>query len=210
MAWTKTIPKYWMRLRTQLGKGTPVPGGTRGSRDCNVRSFQHGFGYLTRDNAVPWVSLIRKWMEREGPTGTNLWDSQKACIAADDWLARQDRKRIRLYLKFRKRAVIKAIQAKRVVTLAIDYGEWNRLMGRTGDPNYKGGHAITVLGELRWTLGLVWKVYDSLEDDRRPEIPQGPKWRPRWKVLRAAKVWADKTAPTAEVVAGVYRGGGKK
>jgi hypothetical protein len=208
MVWKPTIPKFWPRLRTQLGKGTPVPRRTRGSLDCNIRSFQHGFGYLTGDRAVPLVSVIRAWMDHSGPKPTNLWDSQRAAKEADNWLANRGRKRIRIYLKFTKNAVTKAVRNKRIVTLAIDYGEWNRRMGRTGDPNFTGGHAITVLGEVRWTAGLVWKVYDSLEDNRRPEIPQGPKWRPRWKILKAAEVWARKTNNT-EVVAAVYRGGGK-
>lgn len=213
MAWKPTIPKWWPRLRTQLGKGTPVPGATRGSKDCGPRSFMHGFGYLTRDKAVPWVSLIRDWMERKGPTGTNVWDMQKAAKAADDWLAKRGRNPIRVYLKFTRSAVKDAVRNKRIVQLAVDYGEWNRIMGKTGDPNYKGGHSITVLGERRWDNGtIVWRVYDSLEDNRRNEIPMGPKWRPRWKVLRAAKVWANKTAPgvDVELVGGVFRGGGRK
>ena len=206
-----TIPTYWPRLRTQLGKGTQVPGGTQGARDCNVRAFQHGFDYLTRGRFIPWVESIRVRMGRPGPTGTNLWDSQQAALTYDDALARRGRNPIRVFLKFTKRAVKQAIRDKRIVVLAVDYGEWNRRMGKTGDPNYDGGHAIAVLGEKQWSDGtIVWRVYDSLEDNRRDAIPQGPKWRPRWKVLKAAEAWALKTKPGAEVVAGVFRGGGKQ
>ena len=202
---------FWPRLRTQLGKGTPDPTGEamQGSRDCNVRAFQHGFGYLTRDRAVPVVWLIRRKMGRSGFTPTNLWDSKQAAEKFDGWLARHGRRPIRLYLKFTKRSVRLAVEQERIVTLAVDYGSWNKLMSRTGDPNYTGGHAITVLGEKRWPDGtIVWNVYDSLEDNRRAEIPMGTTWRPRWKILQAAGAWAKKTQPGAEVVAAVYRGGG--
>lgn len=201
---------YTPRLRTQLGKGTKVPGGTQGARDCGIRAFQHGFGYLTHDKAVPWVQSIRNRMGRPGPTGTNIWDMEQAALTYDDWLDERGRKPIRLYKKFSKAAIRKAVQAGHIVTLAVDYGEWNERMGKTGDPNYRGGHAIDVLGEKRWPDGtVVWQVFDSLEDNRRNEIPQGPKWRPRWKVLKAAEAWARKTSGT-QVVGGVFRGGGKR
>lgn len=210
MAWSKVIPSYWMRFRSQLGKGTAVPGRTQGSLDCNVRAFQHEFGYLTGDKFVPWVDNIRIRMGRPGPTATNLWNSQEAAASYDDALERVGRYPIRVYLKFTKKAVKTAIRNKRAVTLAIDYGEFNRVMGKTGDPAYKGGHAVVVLGESRWRDGtIVWKLYDSLDDDRRKEIPQGPRWVPRWKVLKAAEKWARKTNGT-EVVAAVFRGGGKR
>ena len=205
------LPRYRPRFRPQLGRGTPVPGATRGSKDCNLRAFQHALGKLTRDTAVPWVRHIRQAMGRPGPTGTNLWDTRKAARELDGWMEQRGRKPVRAYLKFTRKAARQAVRKLRPLVMAVDYGEWNDLMGRTGDPNYRGGHAIFVLGQKRWADGtIVWCVWDSLEDNRRNAIPQGPKWRPRWKVLKAARVWADKTAPGAQLVACVVRGGGKR
>jgi len=120
------------------------------------------------------------------------------------------RKPIRVYLKFHKSEVIKAIQNGRVVCIAIDYGVFNKKMSKTGDPNFTGGHGIAVLGEKKWNDGtIVWRLYDSLDDNRRNSIPQGPRWVPRYKVLKAAEAWAKKTNDT-EVVAAVFRGGGAK
>ena len=210
MAWSPSIPKYWPRFRSQLGKGTPVPGATRGSKDCNVRAFQHAFGFLTKDKFVPYVDNIRIRMGRPGPTGTTLWNSQKAAATYDAALAKVGRKPIRVYLKFTKKALIADVQAGRVACIAIDYGQFNKNMNKTGDPNFKGGHGIMVLGEKRWNDGtLVWRLYDSLDDNRRNSIPQGPRWVPRYKVLAAAQAWAKKTNDT-EVVAAVFRGGGAK
>lgn len=204
-----SIPSFLPRFRWQLGRGTPVEDGVDGSKDCNVRVFQHQVGFLTKDVAVPWVGLIREWMGRAGGTGTNLWNSQAAMRRMDSWLGRLGRKPIRGYLKFHKRAVRDAIRNGRGVGIAVDYGKWNELMGSSGDPNYRGGHGIWAVGEKRWKDGtIVWLIYDSLEDNRRNTIPQGPKWRPRWKVLKAAEVWARRTNGT-EVVALVARGGGK-
>jgi hypothetical protein len=208
MAWSKAIPNYWPRFRSQLGKGTPVPGATRGSKDCNVRAFQHAFGQLTKDKFVPWVDNIRIRMGRPGPTGTTLWNSQKAAATYDAALKQRGRKPIRVYMKYTKDGVKKAVRNKAPVCIAIDYGQFNKQMSRTGDPNFTGGHGIMVLGEKKWNDGtIVWKLYDSLDDNRRNSIPQGPRWVPRYKVLKAAEVWARKTNNT-EVVAGVFRGGG--
>lgn len=208
--WTPTRPAFIPRLRTQLGKGTPVPGRTRGSKDCGVRTFQHGMGYVSKDRAVATVPVIREWMEREGPQGTNVWDMYTAAGKTKAFMAERGRKPLRFYKVFKRRGIINAVQRGKFCQVSIDYGAWNSLVGRTGDPNYRGGHSIGVCGEKRWKDGtLVWLVFDSLEDNRRREIPRGPNWRPRWKVLNAAKVWADKTAPGAEVVAGVF-GGGKE
>lgn len=210
MAWTKAIPGFFPRLRTQLGKGTPVPKRTRGALDCNIRAGQHVFGRLTKDKGVPWVELLRGWMGRPGATGTNLWDTQRGFKKADSWLGKMGRKPIRGYMKFTKAAVRKAIRQKRIVMLAIDYGEFNKLMGKTGDPNYNGGHGVAVQGEKKWENGtIVWCLYDSLDDERRPGIPQGYRWVPRSKVIRAAEKWAKRTNGT-EVIALVARGGGAK
>lgn len=209
MAFVEFIPGFIPRLRPQLGRGTPVPRRTRGSLDCNVRALQHLFGRLTKDTAVPWVDLARGWMGRPGPTGTTLWNSQRAFTQADAWLAERGRKPIRGYLKFTKKALKKAIVNKRIVAVAIDYGTFNDLMGRTGDPNYRGGHGVTVMGQKRWGRGtIVWLLHDSLDDERRPGIPKGYRWVPRWKVLKAAGAWARRTNGT-EVIALVARGGGK-
>jgi len=214
MPWTPTIPAWVPRLRTQLGKGTPVPGRTRGSRDCGMRTFEHGMGYVSRDEAVASVQRIREWMEREPVNGrvpgSNVWDMHLAASKADAFMEARGRRPLKFYKVFKRRGVINAVQRGKFCQVSIDYGAWNSLVGRSGDPNYRGGHSIGVCGEKRWKDGtLVWLVFDSLEDNRRREIPRGPIWRPRWKVLNAAKVWADKTAPGAEVVCGIF-GGGKE
>ena len=210
-----SLPDYWPRFRSQLGKGTPVPGATRGSKDCGMRSFQHAFGFLTHDKFVPWVDNIRQRMGRvpylDGGElvvpGSNVWDMEKAAKTYDAALARRGRKPIRVYKKFSTASLRRAVNAGRVVQVAIDYGVFNRVMGRTGDPNYSGGHSVVVLGEKKWGNGaVVWKLYDSLDDERRPGIPQGPRWVPRWKVIKAAEAWS---GGKGHVTAGVFRGGHK-
>lgn len=213
---------FMPRFRPQLGRGTPVPGRTRGSKDCGMRSFQHGFGALTHDCFVPTVKSIRTAMDREPywlPStgqvvvpGSNVWDMEEAARTYDRELARNGHKPIRVYKKFLTKSLKLAVRAGKPTQVALDYGVFNQVMGRTGDPNYTGGHSVLIAGEKRWPSGtIVWLLYDSLDDARRPEIPgPGPRWVPRWKVIRAARAWANKTTAGAEVVAGVFRGGQKR
>ena len=99
-----------------------------------------------------------------------------------------------------------AMKAGLYVQWAIDYGTFNRRMnGRTGDPNFDGGHSVGGFGWDRRRVrgGRHWRVFwglmDPLDDGRRPGITDGPRWIRPGPLLAA---WA-----SLGHFAGIFKGG---
>lgn len=188
----------------QLNRGVPVPGRTRGSRDCGPRSVQMMIDYLSRGQLVPTIEDIRKRMGKSGATTTSTADADR-CVDSYDTEMRQFKRASLRYERVQGDdylpRISDAIARGEPVQFAIHYGEFNRVMnGRTGDPNFTGGHSILVLG-WRKPKGKAeqWLLFDPLDDHRRKEIPTGPRWVPKSAVIAAWKKFG--------AYAGIGRGG---
>lgn len=194
------------KFRSQLGKGTPVPGGTRGSLDCGVRAVQHGIAGLTHGQLIVPVPEIRDRMNREGAEPTNTTDAERCVDSFDAEMARYDRRPLQ-YVRLRGELflqhLIDASKSGEGVQWAIDYGTFNRLMHRlglrTGDPGYDDGHSIYTQGWRRAKGRIFLFGYDSLDDHRRSEIPQGPRWIPASPIIGAWEAFGH--------FSGIFRGG---
>lgn len=157
----------------QLGRPT-------GSTACGPVSISVGIHAITRGDIKPGIQDIRARMGKaDGPT--NVWDAERAVTSY-----KHGGKPLTYRKVFDIEKVKTAVKNGRPVQIAVDYGMWNKRMQTTGSPTFIGGHSLLVYGQKRWKDGtVVWRVYDSLEDARRPGIPKGWKWRPRWKVVDA-------------------------
>lgn len=195
------------RFQQQLGRGTPVPGETRGSRDCGVRTVQHGIAGLTHGQLVPSVTEIRERMGRQGPEPTNTTDAMRCVFSYDTEMGRLDRRPLQYARMTGERFLPHLIDASKAgegVQWAIDYGVFNRLMRRrglrTGDPDYTGGHSIYTESWRRdRRRGVLLLMYDSLDDGRRPGIPKGPRWVPIGPIVGAWRAFGH--------YGGIFRGG---
>jgi hypothetical protein len=153
--------------------------------------------FLTRGQFVPQIPEIRERMGKAGNRTTNTADAQK-CVSSYD---KEMVKFKRLPLRYQRLTgeqhldlLEDALKAGQYAHLAIDYGVWNDRMkasgGRTGDPKFRGGHSVGVLGWKRDERGVVWyRLFDPLDDKRRPIIPKGPRWVRRGPLVAALKAY---------------------
>lgn len=192
---------YLPKHQTQLGRGTPVPGAMRGSLDCGVRAVQMGVDKVTHGEKVPTVPDIRKRMGESGPRPTSILDAQRA---VESYVRIKGRKPLRYLVRWTIEGVRDAVRRGRMVQVAIDYGVFNRLMARTGDPGFTGGHSIDILGQRQRRGRLWWLLWDALDDQRRPGIPKGPRWVPAVHIISAAEAFA---GGPGRAQAGVFSGG---
>lgn len=196
---------YLPKFQKQLGRGTPVPGRTRGSRDCGPRTVQMGLDFITKGEKVPGITEIRRRMGRPGPQQTNIWNAQQ-CV--ESYVRIRGRKPLRYFIKDNIDSVSAAIRNGKYVHACIDYGRWNQLMRKTGDPNFKGGHSVGLLGQRKKNGTVQWLLFDPIDDGRRAGIAgPGPRWVPRWKVIKAMEAFA---GARGRCYAGVFGGGQKR
>lgn len=175
---------YPIKFQPQLGRGIPVPGGTQGSRDCGPRVVQMGIDGQV--NHVILIPALRRKMGVPGPQVTNVADAKRGVEAINV----RGHKPMTYTIRTLASELRAAVRAGRYVQVCIDYGKWNQLVGQTGDPGFTEGHSIGVRGQRTFRGKVQWKVYDPLEDHRRPGIPQGPRWIARDKVVKAAEAFA--------------------
>ena len=98
-------------------------------------------------------------------------------------------------------SVKKAVARGAFVQLAIDYGKFNDMQKRkTGDPNFRGGHSVGVMGERKKNGVVEWLMFDPLDDGRRSGIPKGPRWVKRGDLIAALKAFGT----GGSVYAGVF------
>jgi len=188
--------------QAQLGRGTPVPGRTQGSRDCGPRTVQMGLDKLTEGELVPTIPALRKRMGTPGPVQTNVYDAREGVES----YRVKGRKPLRYTIRDRIADVKRAVAGGKYVQCCIDYGHFNR-SGRTGDPVFTGGHSIGVLGQRERQGEMWWLLWDPLDDARRAGIPQGPRWVPRDRIVSAMESFA---GAQGRAYAGVFTGGRKR
>lgn len=182
---------YLPGFQSQLVFGIPTKG-----EDCAVRSGSVAVDFATRGARVPGV---REFRRRAGePTeGLTMRQVTNAIRSYDTLEETHGFTRVRADLCLGEpwREVENALEAGLLVVLAIDYAWINQFYPRkSGDPKFKGKHAIAAI-QKRLRLDK-WQtlVYDPLHDRRRKGIPQGPNWW-RMDMLRQA---CDVAAPTGE------------
>ena len=176
---------YLPKMQTQLGRGTPVPGATKGSVDCGPRAWQHVLDHASRGKKTPNIEPLREKAGKAGPQQTNVWDAERAINAYQG-------------VEYRRQtdiAKIKdAVKNGKAVHLCISYRVFNQQQakhgGKTGDPNFNGGHSVAVVDQKTTSDGVVkWMLYDSLDDARRKDIPLGPRWVRRSSLVEATKAF---------------------
>lgn len=197
---------YRPRHQPQLNRGVPVPGRTKGSRDCGPRAIQMAMDKQTRGRLKPGPVELRQRMGKEGPTTTTIWDAKKG---VESYKGGTNYKPMRYYIKRKVTEVKQAVRSGKPVQLAIHYGVLNDRLRKTGDPYFRGGHSVMVCEQKTRKDGTVlWLLFDSLDDARRSTIPQGPRWVKREDVIAALKALAGGNANA--IFAGVIGGGQKK
>jgi len=183
---------------------TPVPGKTDGAMDCGPRAAQHGIRYLTRGEVSPAIREIRKRGNVPGPQLTNIYDLQRA---VESYTPR-GRTPLRLFIKDHVGDIKGAVNAGKAALICIDYGTFNRLAAKTGDPNYMKGHSVMVTDERQYEGEVEWLLYDSLDDARRKGIAgPGPRWVDRSILVRSMEAFAK---ADGRCYAGVFGGGQKR
>ena len=199
-------PKHQKQLN---GKGAiAVPGRTKGSRDCGPRVWSMGVDFQTKGQKVPSIREIRDRGDVPGPQSTNVDDCVKA---VQSYRRIAKREPLRAYKKSYMGDVKSAVAAGKYVLCCILYGKFNAATGRTGDPNFNGpmsGHSIGVQGQRTYKGKVQWRIFDPLDDHRRPELSkQGPRWVDREDVVVSMEALAKAKGRCYAVVFG---GGGKK
>jgi hypothetical protein len=168
---------YQLKLQTQLGHGTPVPGRTTGSRDCGPRSVAMAIDWATEGQRKLTIPQVREALGKPGPALVNVDDARRALtsLGLPYW-------RTSSVVQLRR-----AMVSGKLVHLCVDYGVLNReLHGQTGDPAFTGGHSVVIVGQRKQQGTVQWQLYDPLDDGRRAGIPTGPRWVARRVLLAAA------------------------
>jgi hypothetical protein len=185
--------RYSPRFQAQLGQGSPTE-----RRDCGPRTVSMGIDAITHGQVRPGIPAIRERMGTPGNQTTNVYDAQRGVETYDHIPGRRPLH----YRVLRDAASVKdAVRAGRPVHLCLDYGDFNE-SGATGDPNFTGGHSVLVVGQRVKDGEVQWRLFDPLDDHRRPSIPQGPRWVDRARLIHAAEAFAP-----SGVYAGVISGG---
>ena len=191
---------YHPAHRSQLGKGVPVPGRSRGSVDCGPRTVQMGIDQLTRGEQVPSIVEIRRRMGKPGPVPTSTTDADRCVESFGPQNDRRGLDYVRLQGAVYEPLLRDAVRAGEYVQVAIDYGVFNRQLGkRTGDPNFTGGHSIGIHGWRIHGGKAQWQLFDPLDDGRRAGIPKGPRWVSPAAVVAAWRAFGS--------YLGIFRGG---
>ena len=185
---------YFPAHQGQIGRGPTS------KRDCGPRTVQMGIDALTHGQLVPDIPAIRERMGQEGNQTTNVYDAERGVESYRDIPGRRP---LRYTVVRQIDDVKQAVKDDRPVQLAIDYGDFND-SGRTGDPNFRGGHSVLVLGQRTRQGDVEWQLFDPLDDARRQGIPQGPRWVRRDRLARAALSFG-----SGSVFAGIFTGGSR-
>lgn len=187
------MSRYLPRHQPQLGNGSPTE-----RRDCGPRTVSMAVDAITHGQVRPGIPEIRQRMGTPGNQTSNVYDAQKGVESYDHIPGR----RRLTYRIARDAATVKdAVRAGRPVHLAIDYGAFND-SGRTGDPNFRGGHSVLVVGQRVKDGEVQWRLFDPLDDGRRAGIVRGPRFVDRERLMDAARSFG-----RGSIYAGIISGG---
>lgn len=185
--------RYLPRHQAQLGNGSPTE-----RRDCGPRTVSMAVDAITHGQVVPGIPEIRQRMGVPGNQTSNVYDAQKGVESYDHI---PGRRRLTYRIAQDAATVKDAVRAGRPVHLSIDYGAFND-SGKTGDPNFTGGHSVLVVGQRVRDGEVQWRLFDPLDDARRRGIPQGPRFVDRERLMDAARSFGK-----GSIYAGIISGG---
>jgi hypothetical protein len=154
---------------------------------------------MTDGDLVPSVKLLRDRADKEGPQTANVTDALRAI---DGWKVPGHRP-LRYRILRTVAEVRRAVSVARAVHICVSYRVMNALLERTGDPAFAGGHSMLIVGSQDGK----WRMFDPLDDSRRPEIPQGPRLIRAEHLIAAMEAFA---GGPHRAWAGVFTGGGKQ
>jgi hypothetical protein len=160
-----------------------------------------GVDSLSHGELVPSIKVIRRRMGKVGPRRTSVTDFARAVPT----FRVEGHNPLQYRIVQTVDEVEAAVRTGRFVHICISYGTFNVEAGKTGDPNFNGGHSVGVKGE-RSRDGVVWyRLFDPLDDHRRPELsPKGPRWVKRSALVRSMEAFA---GSPGSAWAGVFMGG---
>ena len=161
----------------------------------------------TNGRLKPGPQELRQRSNNQGCTTNTMWDLK---VGVESYKGNEKWRPMKFYIKRKVSEVKAAVREGKPVVIAIDYGVFNNVMNKTGDPNFRGGHAVEISEQKRRPDDneVMWLLYDSLDDQRRTSIPAGPRWVPRWKVIKA--MLGLSRGNSNGIYAGVLAGGGKR
>jgi len=144
---------YRPKFQSQLGRG---PCSNDGTTDCNVRATQEAADWATNGNWVPGINNIRQRMGRPCNDATNLYNGRDALVSMGIPAS------LRINAPFS--TAVTALKNGKPVIASTKYSVLNSQQpGKSGDPNFGGGHGIMLLGTrkrgLRSTLG--WRRWSQ-------------------------------------------------
>lgn len=178
-----------------------LDGSLHQSSNCTFVSVAHALHFATGNDVSPGPEQLRRAASPVSGPGdaANTLDAKQAF---DAYLPKAQAKGWKVRPAIRHASatwdgVVAALDEGYGVGLAIDYGTVNeRRPSVSGDPLYRGPHAV-FLGRIRRKGSRVHiKVWDGLCDGRRPGIPRGPQWYPAWLLQMAASDFAGDEAAT--------------
>jgi hypothetical protein len=163
-----------------------------------------GIDQVTRGQVVPSIVDIRKRMQKTGSKTTNTADAKRCVDSFKSIPGRRPLRYVRLTGEAHLDVLDDAIKGGEYAHLAISYGVFNDKMDRkTGDPGFRKGHSVGVFGWKRDGKGIIWwRLWDPLDDRRRPGIPKGSRWVRKSALVAALKSYGS--------YFGIIRGGEKE
>lgn len=180
----------------QLPTGHPLAG-----TNCGPTVELVSLGYTSNNQIRPrgaarakWITAIRAPMVRSSswPSTTlrNIVESVTSKLIAQRFRTRKEKPPTARFVRVTHDQAVKLLKRGFFLYTAIDYGRLNKLMPRlSGDSDFRGGHAIGLLGYADDRNGKWTWLEDPLHDGRRPGIPKGWQKVRIKRYLRAAESW---------------------
>jgi len=162
-----------------------LDGSPNAGDNCGPASIAMALRWATTHEVEPTPSAVRKAMK--DPTGGTYMSDHR--LAWDEYRERNahrwDLKPMRYFAAGEFADLITALGNGKGATIAIDYSKVPQSL--KGDPLFNGLHSV-FLAAVRERAGQTEvKVFDPLNDGRRPGIPgPGPIWYPKVALRNAA------------------------
>jgi len=162
-----------------------LDGSPNAGDNCGPASVAMALRWATAHEIMPTPSAVRKAMK--DPTGGTYMSDHR--LAWDEYRERNavrwDIKPMRYFAAGEFNDLITALGNGKGATIAIDYSKVPQSL--KGDPLFNGLHSVFLAATRERAGQTEVKVFDPLNDGRRPGIPgPGPIWYPKVALRNAA------------------------